>query len=100
MAFQHPHPAAERRQHKRITSKSGRRIHHIRQIAAFNANRFGDSFATSTAEATAMRHCPGDEINKNTAQLWLITLAQLKVRRRLHQRQQRVFVVLQLPALR
>ncbi|MDQ1213153.1 hypothetical protein QE436_002467 [Pantoea anthophila] len=47
-----------------------------------------------------MGHGAGDEINENTAQLWLIPLAQFKMGRGLHQRQQRGVILLQLPALR
>jgi len=66
--------------------------------AAFNADRFRHRLAASAAELTPVRHRALDEIDKNPAKLWLVALAQFKMRRRHHQRHRVIRVVRQPPA--
>ena len=75
ITLQHPHATADRRQHKGVTPQSGSGIDDIRQIIAFNTDRFGHRFTAAAAKLAPVGHRPADEIDEDAAKLGLIALA-------------------------
>ena len=75
ITLQHPHATADRRQHKRIAPQPRRGIDHVREVAPFDADRFGHRFAATASELAPVRHRAADKIDENPAELRFVALA-------------------------
>ena len=92
ITFQHPHPTAQRRQHKGIAPQTGSGVHHIRPVTALDADRLRHRFTAPSAKFAPMGHSAGDEIDVDRPEFGFVTLAQLQPFGRQHQRHQRLVV--------